>query len=92
MWAFLAENAARDVAQQLGREVDRLDSKFNAGLHSQRDRNRLESCFADLALVLRDILMVNPEAARKPYYEHQAKMMQFFKRSRSAEEDDGRNT
>lgn len=92
IWAFLAENAALNVAQQLGREVDRLDGEFNAGLHSQRDRNRLESCFADLALVLRDILMVNPEAARKPYYAHQAKMMQFFKRSRSVEEDDDLNT
>lgn len=79
IWAFLTENATPDVAQRLGREVDRLDGEFNAGLHSQRDRDRLENCFADLALVLQDILMVNPNAARKPYYAHQAKIMQFFK-------------
>jgi len=88
IWAFLAEHATPDVAQQLGREVDRLDGEFKAGLHSQRDRNRLESCFADLALVLRHILMVNPDAARKPYFAHQAKMMQFFKRALSAGADD----
>lgn len=88
IWAFLAEHATPDVAQQLGREVDRLDREFNAGLHSQRDRQRLEACLADLALVLWAILMVNPEAARKPYYAHQAKIMQFFKSALSAGADD----
>lgn len=92
IWAFLAQHATSDVAQQLGLELDRLDGEFNAGLHSRRDQKRLQGCFADLALMLRDILTLNPAAARKPYYAHQAKMMQFFKRALSTGEDDENRT
>lgn len=88
IWAFLAQHATQDVVQQLGKELDRLDGEFNAGLHSKRDRERLEGYFADLAIILRDLLMLDPSAARKPYYAHQAKIMQFFKRALSTGAED----
>lgn len=79
IWAFVGLHADAPTKVKLGMEVDRLDEEFNAGLHGNRDKARLERAFSDLAVLTGAILALNPDAARKPYYAHEANMIKFFR-------------
>jgi len=78
IWAFVATHSAPVTRDRIGKEVDRLDLEFNAGIHGTRDTSRLGRAFADLAAVTGAILALSPDAARKPYYAHQANMIRLL--------------
>lgn len=79
IWAFIGEHADSTVTERLGKEVDRLDEEFNAGLHGNRKRDRLEKAFADLAVLTGAVLSIDPDAVRNPYYAHRDSMMKIFR-------------
>jgi hypothetical protein len=81
VWAYIEDNAAGDTEQlsTLGREVDRLVDEFNAGLHGDRIKPRILNALADAGILTAGLLALNPSAARKPYYAHRRRMVEFLK-------------
>ena len=81
IWAFIIDNAANDVERvtALGKEVDRLVEEFNAGLHGDQEKPRMLRALADAATLTAALLALNPAEARKPYYAHQKRILEFFR-------------
>jgi hypothetical protein len=80
IWAFIADNSAGDEARvaALGKEVDRLIEEFNAGLHGDREKERMLRALADASSLTAALLALNPSEARKPYFAHQKSIVRFF--------------
>lgn len=83
IWAYIDENTAGDATRLsgLGSEVDRLVDEFNAGLHGDRAKPRMLQALADAGNLTAALLALNPLAARKPYFAHQKRIIEFFENS-----------
>jgi hypothetical protein len=92
LWAFVADNVI-DLTEltALGTEVDRLVEEFNAGLHADRDKERILRALADSAKLTATLLALNPIATRNPYIAHQGRIMKFFEELVSQETPSGDN-
>ena len=80
IWAFIADNSGSDAAKltALGKEVDRLIEEFNAGLHGDREKERILRALADASSLTAALLALNPSETRKPYFAHQKNIVRFF--------------
>jgi flagellar biosynthesis regulator FlaF len=89
IWAFISDNVAGDQERinALGRELDRVDLEFNAGLHGDREKERILRALADAGTLTAAILALNPEAARNPYFAHTKSLREFF--SKAVTQSDG---
>jgi hypothetical protein len=94
LWAFVEDNIGGDVGRRdtLGTEIDRLVEELNGALHGDRPKQRILQAFADAAQLTANLLALNPEEARKPYYAFQSRMVEFFRdcvahNSRSTDND-----
>lgn len=73
LWAYLTEAAANadppcpSQSEPLGKRLDDLVKRLNAGLHSSVDRDHVEQVFLDLARWFVDVVRMNPTAAPRPY-------------------------
>jgi hypothetical protein len=83
LWAFVEDNVAGDVGRRdvLGREIDRLVEELNGGLHSDKPHQRILKAFADAAQLTAELLALNPELVRKPYYAFRSRIVEFFRTS-----------
>ncbi len=80
IWAYVDSNVEdADNLKVIGLQVDRLVEEFNAGLHSDRDRNQMLSTLVQLASLTAILLSLNPSEARKPYYAFEERILEFMK-------------
>lgn len=91
LWAFVEDNTAEDEARRdaLGKEVDRLVEELNGGLHGEKPQERILEAFADAAQLTAELLALNPEEARKPYYAFNDRIVAFLRESVSRREESG---
>lgn len=83
LWAFVEDNIDGNVGlrDRLGREIDRLVEELNGGLHSDKPQQRILKAFTDAAQLTAELLALNPEAVRKPYYAFHSRIVEFFRES-----------
>lgn len=80
LWAYISDNINDETRVScIGKEVERLDEEFNAGLHGDRDKGRILKAFCDVAILTRTLLELNPKEARKPYYAFEKEISDFLK-------------
>lgn len=89
IWAYVADNVA-DVerVKVIGAEIDRLVEEFNAGLHGDRDKDRMLVALSDTASLTAALLALNPLQARKPYYAFEKRIIDFMKESFARRDND----
>ncbi len=81
LWAYIEQviagsvNADGCALTRLGKEADRLVDLFNAGLHADPTREKVESSFIDLMLWLSEVIELDPAAARKPYLAYEQELI-----------------
>lgn len=84
IWAYIeqtigdSKNTDSDSLEILGREADRLVNLFNAGLHADPTREKVEAAFADLVIWLTSVIALSPAASRKPYLAYEQELMKFY--------------
>lgn len=84
LWAYIAQTIAEaEVAdsgmlERLGKEADRLVDLFNAGLHANPTRQKVESSFRDLVVWLSSVIEISPDASRRPYLAYNDELFNFF--------------
>ncbi len=78
IWAFVESNT-NDPSElkSLGKELDRLDEEFNAGLHSDRDKERILRAYVDVAILTTKLLSLNPSATRNAYAAFSKQIVEF---------------
>jgi hypothetical protein len=83
IWAYAEQNTGGDGKRLkvLGAEVDRLIVEFNAGLHSEQPKRRIQQAFADVGVLTAGLLALNTSVARQPYLAHQRKIVEFFQQA-----------
>lgn len=81
LWAFVEDNVAGDVVRRdvLGKEIDRLVEELNGGLHGDKPSGRILNAFVDAAHLTAELLALNPDLVRKPYYAFQSRIREFFR-------------
>lgn len=81
LWAFVEDNIGNDISQldKLGSAIDSLVDELNGGLHGDKPRARILKAFANAAQLTAELLALNPEAVRKPYYAFQGRILEFFR-------------
>lgn len=96
LWAFVEDNTTGDVGRRdaMGKEVDRLVEELNGALHGEKPQKRVLMAFAEAAQLTAELLALNPEEARKPYYAFNDRIVEFFaesmsRHSKDAESEDG---
>jgi hypothetical protein len=62
----------------LGNEVDRLLDLFNAGLHADPTRVKVEGAFRDLALWLNKVIDISPSHMRRPYLAYEEELRKLL--------------
>lgn len=91
LWAYVEKTllaAGRlDPAtlDRFGKEADRLLDLFNAGLHADPSREKVESAFRDLVIWLSNVINIDPPAARDPYQAYESEIHGFFESVVSAD-------
>lgn len=80
IWAFVVDNLPDELLRQneLGKEVDRLIAEFNAGLHGDATKERVQLALVDVAKLTGALLTLNPTEVRKPYFAYRKRMLDFF--------------
>lgn len=84
LWAYIDQTATEvglndpTILSSLGKEADRLVELFNAGLHSDPTREKVEEAFRDLALWLGRVIGLSPSHARRPYLAYEAELQKVF--------------
>lgn len=83
LWAYI-DNAIPPTVEranrvaELGQPVDRLFEEVNKVLHGSQDKERVIEMFCDLAKLTLQLLVLNPENARQPYYAFEKNITLFF--------------
>jgi len=85
LWAFIEDNSGNDYSKlkTLGDEVDRLDKEFNGGVHGDRPKERILEALVDSGHLTLDLISLNPETARKPYFAFQDNIVGFLREALS---------
>lgn len=83
LWAYIEDNTDKDenLLNRLGGDIDRIDKEFNAGLHGSRSKNRIIKALADSSHLTLELICLNPESARKPYFAFKDQIVSFFRES-----------
>ncbi|AFL69624.1 hypothetical protein [Sulfurospirillum barnesii] len=84
LWAYIEtvvkENSLDIVCiQEVGSQLDKLISLFNAGLHSELNLVDLNTVLENLILFIIQLVNLSPEAARKPYLAYENNIENFMK-------------
>lgn len=84
LWAYIEtvvkENSLDIVCiQEVGGQLDKLISLFNAGLHSELNLVDLNTVLENLILFIIQLVNLSPEAARKPYLAYESNIETFMK-------------
>jgi hypothetical protein len=83
IWAFIdsaipvSDLNRRSKLESLGKSVDKVIVEANAALHSEKDKDRVIRCLADLAKLSIKLLSIDPEKSRNPYYAYSEKIIKF---------------
>lgn len=81
IWAYVADNVSNaERVKKVGAEIDRLVEEFNAGLHGDRDKDRMLLALSATASLTAVLLALNPSQARKPYYAFEKQIIDFMKK------------
>jgi hypothetical protein len=84
LWAYLEETIDEvgitdsTTLSTLGNEVDRLLDLFNAGLHADPTRVKVEGAFRDLALWLNKVIDISPSHMRRPYLAYEEELRKLL--------------
>jgi hypothetical protein len=79
LWAYIADHARTpDAIKMLGNEVDRLNKEFSAGVHRDKEKDRIMRALVDTSELTATLLALNPEEARKPYFAYSQQIRDFF--------------
>lgn len=84
LWAYIEQTVAAlsipdsDSLSNLGKEADRLIKLFNAGLHADPTRKKVEAAFVALVIWLSEVISLSPAAARRPYLAYEEAIMGFI--------------
>ena len=84
LWAYIEQTITEaqrtDLSRltDLGKEADRLVDLFNAGLHADPTRAKVESAFRDLVLWLRSVIELSPAQMRRPYLAYREEFGKFL--------------
>ena len=84
LWAYLEQTSDElkidktSTLAALGTEADRLVELFNAGLHADPIRDKVESAFRDLVLWLTNVIDLSPTHARRPYLAYEGELKNFM--------------
>ncbi len=82
IWAYVSDNVTDiERVKQIGAEIDKLVEEFNAGLHGDRDKERMLVALSEAASMTAVLLAINPSKARKPYYAFEKRIFDFMKDS-----------
>jgi hypothetical protein len=60
---------------------DRVVEEFNAGLHGDQNKERILRGLVDATSLTAALLALNPSDARKPYFAHQRRIVEFFEQA-----------
>ncbi len=84
LWAYIDKTlrASHDpdlsALNLLGKEADRLVDLFNAGLHAEPNRQKLDLAFRDLVVWLTDLINIDPTAAIDSYLAYEQELSNFL--------------
>lgn len=77
--AFINESVSnQDDLIKLGKETDRLIESMNSALHGDPDPEQIMQDFADIAKLSVQLLSLNPERSRDPYYGYNKNLESFL--------------
>jgi len=85
LWAYIEKtitelgNTDTAILQTLGDEVDRLVKLFNAELHANPTKDKVEAAFSALVIWISKVIELDPAAVRKPYLAYEQELSMFFK-------------
>jgi len=72
------QGANPELLTKLVDELNRLVKLFNAGLHSNLTKDKVEGAFRDLVLWLNNVIELSPELARRPYLAYEPELVDFI--------------
>ena len=80
MWAFLEQHLTNHDPKfkNLGKRIDLLIAKFNGGLHGNITKEELVRAFSHLAILTEELLYLDPDGVRKPYFPFLESMREFL--------------
>ena len=82
LWAYIEETIQNNLLEQsiqiLGKDVDGLIKRFNSGLHSNLDKEKLNILLEDLIFFIIDLIDLSPSSARKPYLAYLGAIDEFM--------------
>lgn len=82
IWAYITieceKNNNMSSLETLGKETDRLIDLFNAGLHANPTKEKVEAAFCDLVKWLVAIIKINPASVRKPNLAYEEELENFL--------------
>lgn len=84
LWAFVEEAVAGDEERlnSVGKEIDRVVTEVNAGLHADRPKARVASAICDAAKLTATLFSLNPDAAKNGYLAYTDSLRTFVRELR----------
>lgn len=85
LWAYIEQTITKlkigngNTLNCLGKEADRLVELFNAGLHAEPTRQKVEAAFTDLVIWLSQVIELAPAAVRRPNLAYEQALIDFMK-------------
>ncbi|MBJ7278857.1 hypothetical protein JHC43_20515 [Marinobacter salarius] len=77
--AFIDESVSdHEYLAKLGKETDRLIDSMNSALHGEPEPEKIIKDFADIAILSVQLLSLNPERSRDPYYGYDKNLESFL--------------
>lgn len=81
LWAFVEDRTVGDETTLLtmGREVDRVVSEMNAGLHADRPKMQIAKALVDASTLTANLFALNPEPVRDGYLAYSGALRAFVR-------------
>lgn len=81
IWAFVEDHTSGDLSRlsEIGREIDRVIVELNAGLHSDRPKERVAASICDAALLTATLLTLNPGGIQNGYLAYMDSIRAFVR-------------
>jgi hypothetical protein len=79
LWAFIEDRTLGNETTllNLGREVDRVVSEMNAGLHADRPKAQIAKALVDASTLTANLFALNPEPVRDGYLAYSSTLRAF---------------